>query len=594
MIFNSSLSRPIGIALAFIVACALVIAATTNSYAQLIATLVAIWAVLGISWNILGGFAGLVSFGHAAFFGLGAYTVGILAEHWGISPWIGLAMSALVGAMAGVVIGAITLRLKGTYFTLAMLAYPLALLYLFEWAGFSELVIPMDRDSPWRSLQFADGRVPALICLALLATCLIVAIVVERSRFGLALVAIRQNELAASAAGLPVLRWKMRAVALSGSMAGLAGGLYAAVLLVLTPHSVFGVHVSSQALIVTMFGGLASVWGPVIGSILLIPATEFLYAHFGAAIPGIQGLILGSAIVCVILLMPNGVYWAIADRLPRRAAGRLPVEAPRPAAAAPATPETRAPGSPATGGEPMLEIEGISIAFGGIRALSDVSLGIRAGEIVGVIGPNGAGKTTLFNAVSGFVRPTAGRIRLNGRALCGLKVHEICHAGLGRTFQTVRAFPRLSLLENVVVGSFLREATNADAIAAAQDALRLVGLSGRCEVRASELTNCELRLMELARAVSGRPRLILMDESFAGLSSADIDQMIPVIRKLRDEGTTIVIIEHTMHAMMKLVDRLVVLDRGAIIADGAPAQVIANATVIEAYLGRKWVQHAEA
>ena len=578
--------RPSAVAVAAVLAFgALVVGFTHDSYALLILTLVPIWAVMGISWNVLGGYAGLVSFGHAAFFGLGAYTLGIAYHDFGITPWIGWVLAGVVGALAGFVVGIVTFRLKGHYFSLAMLAYPLALLHIFEWAGWTELSLPMQRQSPAAYMQFADPRIPALIALALMGAALWVSLSIERSRFGLALIAIRQNELAARTAGVAVLRWKLAAIAVSGAMAGLAGGLYAVVLLVITPHSAFGMLVSAQALIVTMFGGLGSAWGPVIGAAILVPLSELLYATFGARLPGIQGVVFGLAIIVIILVRPQGLFWAARDRFARRR--DLPA---LPAAGSVAWAGT---GQGATG-RSLLIADGLSVQFGGLKALADVSLSVRAGEILGIIGPNGAGKTTLFNALNGIITPSSGTVSYDGRRLSGLPPEAICALGIGRTFQTVRSFPRLTLLENVVVGAFVRHRDNASALAAAKAALVRTGLSDRASAPASTLTNRELRLMELARALAGGPGLILMDESFAGLSTDDIEAMLPLLRKLRDEGLTIVIIEHTMQAMVRLADRFLVLDHGVVIADGMPQDVVRDREVIAAYLGKRWAEHAAA
>ena len=578
--------RPAAVAVAAVLAFgALVVGFIHDSYALLILTLVPIWAVMGISWNVLGGYAGLVSFGHAAFFGLGAYTLGIAYHDFGITPWIGWALAGVVGALAGFVVGIVTFRLKGHYFSLAMLAYPLALLHIFEWAGWTELSLPMQRQSPAAYMQFADPRIPALIALALMGAALWVSLSIERSRFGLALIAIRQNELAARTAGVAVLRWKLAAIAVSGAMAGLAGGLYAVVLLVITPHSAFGMLVSAQALIVTMFGGLGSAWGPVIGAAILVPLSELLYATFGARLPGIQGVVFGLAIIAIILVRPQGLFWAARDRFARHR--NLPA---LPAAGSVAW----AGAGQEAAGRPLLVADGVSVQFGGLKALADVSLSVKAGEILGIIGPNGAGKTTLFNALNGIITPSSGTVSYDGRRLSGLPPEAICALGIGRTFQTVRSFPRLTLLENVVVGAFVRHRDNASALAAAKAALVRTGLSDRASAPASTLTNRELRLMELARALAGGPGLILMDESFAGLSTDDIEAMLPLLRKLRDEGLTIVIIEHTMQAMVRLADRFLVLDHGVVIADGMPQDVVRDREVIAAYLGKRWAEHAAA
>ncbi|MCO5091014.1 branched-chain amino acid ABC transporter ATP-binding protein/permease [Bosea sp. (in: a-proteobacteria)] len=572
---------------------ALAIGLTSNSYIQLILTLVSVWAMLGLSWNILGGYAGLVSFGHAAFFGLGAFTVVILGRDYDISPWLSLPLAAVIGAGAGCLLGGITFRLTGPYFSLAMLAYPLALLPIFEWAGWTEMAMPMKRENAALYMQFSDGRVMALICLAFLGLCLAISLWIERSRFGLCLTAIKQNELAARAAGVATLRWKLYAITISGAMAAVAGALYSVVLLVVSPHSVFGMLISAQALIIPMFGGIGSAWGTIIGAATLVPLSEALHALIGDKLSGIQGVVYGIAIILVVLLRPQGLYWAIRDALAgvfaRSGEQDLPAvpDIPPP----PPVPIGTGTGSAAAG--PLLSVKDVSVQFGGLKAISDVALSVQQGEILGIIGPNGAGKTTLFNVLSGLVTPKSGSITFAGEDLSGKTPEAVCAAGIARTFQTVRSFPRLSLFDNVLIGAYVRHRDDDEAAAAAAAALRRVGLQDRMAAPASTLTNRELRLMELARALAGQPRLILMDESFAGLASEDIETMLPLLRSLRDEGLTIVIIEHTMQAMVRLSDRLVVLDHGVVIASGPPKEVVRQQDVIVAYLGRKWAQNAE-
>src|SRR6516165_7038494 len=295
----------------------------TSSYYQLMLTLVPIWAVMGLSWNILSGYTGLVSFGHASFFGLGAYTVTIALVRYDLSPWLGIPVGMLIGAVAGVLIGYPTFRLRGHYFALAMLAYPLALLYVFSWLGYQEVALPMKREAPHWYMQFADFRVYTGLAVALLAAAMLLSLAIERSRFGLSLLAVKQNEPAAEAAGVDTLAWKMRAIVLSGAVAAAAGGLYAVVLLVVTPESVFGMLTSAQALSVTLFGGVGTFWGPVIGAAVLIPLSEALQAKLGDVLPGIQGVVFGAAIILVILLAPEGIFWRVRDRLPRRAPLRM-------------------------------------------------------------------------------------------------------------------------------------------------------------------------------------------------------------------------------------------------------------------------------
>ena len=553
-----------------------------NSYYQLMLTLVPIWAAMGLSWNLLSGYTGLISFGHAAFFGLGAYTVTIALVKFDITPWLGIPLGMIVGAVAGIMIGYPTFRLRGHYFALAMLAYPMALLYVFVWLGYQEVPLPMKREKPAFYMQFSDYRVYIALAVGLLVVSLLISLAVERSRFGMSLTAIKQNEAAAEAAGIDTLAWKMRAIMLSGAVAAAAGGLYAVVLLVVTPESVFGVLTSAQALTIALFGGVGILWGPLIGAAILIPLSETLQAHLGDVIPGIQGVVYGIAIILVVLLAPEGVFWRVRDRFQRPyAPGAVPATplAPHIVTAAPA---------PAPPRKPILAVSGISKSFGGLRAVTNVSFEIGDGEIVGIIGPNGAGKTTLFNLLNGFLQADSGKVVFAGHELIGLKPNRVCRLGVGRTFQVARAFPRLSVLNNVVVGAYATTTNDADAFAAASAALAQVGLIGRSDASAGRLTNKELRLMELARALAGRPRLLLMDEPLAGLASQEIEDMLAVIRSLAAHGMTIVIIEHTMRAMVRLAERFVVLDHGAILAVGQPSEIISNGGVIEAYLGKKW------
>jgi ABC-type branched-subunit amino acid transport system ATPase component/ABC-type branched-subunit amino acid transport system permease subunit len=556
----------------------------TNSYYQLMLTLVPIWAVMGLSWNLLSGYTGLISFGHAAFFGLGAYTVTIALVQFDITPWIGIPLGMVVGTVAGIVIGYPTFRLRGHYFALSMLAYPMALLYVFVWLGYQEVPLPMKREAPGFYMQFSDYRVYIALAVGLLVVSLLISLAVERSRFGMSLTAIKQNEPAAEAAGIDTLAWKMRAIMLSGAVAAAAGGLYAVVLLVVTPDSVFGVLTSAQALIVALFGGVGTLWGPLIGAAILIPLSETLQAQLGDVIPGIQGVVYGIAIILVVLLAPEGIFWRVRDRFQRPYAGgavpMIPVALPIVAAApGPAPPRNR---------KPILAVSGISKSFGGLKAVANASFEVSDGEIVGIIGPNGAGKTTLFNLLNGFLHADSGKVVFAGRELIDLKPNRICRLGVGRTFQVVRAFPRLSVLNNVVVGAYATTTNDSNAFAAASAALAQVGLIGRSDAIAGGLTNKELRLMELARALAGRPRLLLMDEPLAGLASQEIEDMLAVIRALAAQGMTVVIIEHTMRAMVRLAERFVVLDHGAILAVGHPREIINDEGVIEAYLGKKW------
>jgi branched-chain amino acid transport system permease protein len=351
---------------------------------------------------------------------------------------------------------------------------------------------------------------------------------------------------------------------------------------------VFGLLVSAQPVVLTLFGGMAALWGPAIGAAILVPLAELLNVQLGNFLPGIQGVVYGAAIIIIMISAPEGLFWTVRDRLLRH---RAPPAAPAPVLEA--FPAHRAGvATPADG--PLLHVEGLSKTFGGLRAVSEVGLSIASGEILGIIGPNGAGKTTLFNLLNGVLPADSGRATLGGEPLLGRAVHRVCRMGIGRTFQVVRSFPRLSLIDNVVVGAYGAGLADREAIASAVAALARVGLQRQGGTQAGQLTNKELRLMELARALAGRPRLLLLDETLAGLGRDECNEVLDVLARLREEGMTIAIIEHTMHAMMRIADRFVVLDHGRVLASGRPREVVEDHAVIEAYLGKKWLERQHA
>jgi branched-chain amino acid transport system permease protein len=571
----------------------------TNSYYQLMLTLVLVWASFGLSWNILSGYTGLVSFGHAAFFGIGAYTTALGQIHFDLSPWLLIPVATVLGALAGLLIGIPTFRLRGVYFALSMLAYPLALLYVFEWLGYQEVTLPMKRESPAAYMQFADHRIYTLLALLLLAVVVLITRMVEQSRFGMALLSIKQNEAAAEAAGINTLKWKLYAITLSGAIASAVGAFYAVVLLVVTPVSVFGMLVSAQALTVTLFGGVGTLWGPVIGSAILIPTAEILHAELGHIIPGIQNVIYGVAIVILILVAPEGMFWKARDFVYRRwphlvttAPDALAATAAAPCSGTKLAEPSLAPVS--DNAAPILSVRGLSKSFGGLKAVQNVGFDVSRGSILGIIGPNGAGKTTAFNLLNGFLPPDAGQIMLDGRDVTRRKPYQLCAAGVGRTFQVMRPFARMTVADNVVIGAYVRADTDAEARRLAADAIARVGLVPYAHRLAGELTTRELRLMELARALAGQPRILLLDETLAGLGHTEAEELIGIIRRLAQDGITIVIIEHTMQAMVRLVDRFVVLDHGAVLVEGSPESVTRDPRVIEAYLGKKWTAYAKS
>ena len=408
-------------------------------------TLVLVWASFGLSWNMFSGYTGLISFGHAAFFGLGAYTTALGQIYFDLSPWLLIPIAAMLGGLAGLLIGYPTFRLRGHYFALAMLAYPLAILYVFEWLGYQELTMPIKRDKPIAYMQFSDPRLYTLIALVMLIGTIVLTRAVERSRFGMALIAIKQNEAAAEAAGIDTLaleaardhperRDRRRGRRFLRRRA--AGGDAA----IGVRHAGFGAGADRRDVRRRRHGlGAGDRRGDPDSARRNPPgrSSDAASRHPGRHLrpchhlrdPGRAG---GNVLEGARHLAPAR---SCDSRRPRRPMRRRPQRVTQLPVPARRDPTGREPARCHPGGAQSVEI--LRRPEGGPGR----QLRAARKEILGIIGPNGAGKTTLFNLLNGFLRPDAGEVLLDGRDMVGLKPHELCEAGVGRTFQIMRPFP---------------------------------------------------------------------------------------------------------------------------------------------------------
>lgn len=559
--------------------------------------------LLALGWNLAGGYAGQPAFGHGAFFGLGAYVTVLLAIHFAVPPIVGIWAGAAVGMLAAFIVGTVSLRFREIYFALASTAFPLILGTLFTYFGLQEVSFPFKLHAGVLFLGFGSEQLQVAIGGTAVLAAVLLSAVVERSRLGLLLRTIRADERAAAACGVAVWPLKVGVLVLSAGVSAVAGALYAVSVLVITPDSFFGLLLSLAPAIFTLVGGSGTVLGPVIGAGLLVPLQNVIIGNFGAAIPGIAPLVYGVAVVIVVLAFPGGIYSQIlrlepmARRVLRRsaAAGAAAVATTTPNGLSPAAVGADHPQAASRPGPlgNILEIAGVTKSFGGLEVLKDVSFEVRNGEILGVIGPNGAGKTTLFDIVSGFVRADEGSVKLQGKELLGLPSHRVCRAGLGRTFQTPRLFWGLTVRETVAVAAQAR--MSSDRVPSAiDDALGVMKLSPLAAAPVEKLTTGEVRRLELARAVVGRPDVVLLDEFLGGIGVEEAQLVLNGLRAVRERGSTIVAIEHTMHAMAAFVDRFVVLNLGRVCAEGTASEISSNPEVLEAYLGARWMRRVSS
>ena len=471
----------------------LIVSQFTDYYLSRLAALAAFWAAIGMSWNLIGGYAGQLSLGHAAFVGLGGYVALALQQGFGIAPWVGLLPSTVVAALAALAIGVPTLRLSGIYFALATLAYPLILQLLFTYWGYQEALIPAHPESPFLYMQWRDNRWYALIFGTIVVLCWIGTLRLERSRWRYLLTAVREDEAAASAVGVNTWLVKLWAFVTSAAIAGLLGVVYAQMLFVVTPDTMFGIGVSVQALVVTLVGGIGHPAGPLLGTLITVPMAQAFDAQF-SSISGAAQLVYGFVLIVVILLIPRGLIEALKGvdapwlkRLGQFFASGAGGEIVLPPAIATVNRSAPAASTLPAGGGVLLRAENLSKRYGGVVALKSFSLDVREHEFIGIVGPNGAGKTTLFDLLTGFQRPTAGRLSLRGEDVIGWPPYRLARVGMRRTFQIPRPFGRLSVYENVMLGGIIGAADEGALTEAVWTSLHAVDLANLANRTADSL-----------------------------------------------------------------------------------------------------------
>lgn len=576
-----------------------------------------IYGLAAIGLSLLMGLAGQVSLGHAAFFAVGAYTHAILITSYQVHGLLAAGAAVVVAMLVALLVGIPLLRLRGHFLALATLGLGIIVSVvareLAVTGGTSGIFgIPKPEinarvyDTPQ---EFFWLMTPVVVVGLLLARNLV------RSRTGRALSAVNDSEVAAECLGVNTFALRLRVFILSAGYAGLAGVFYAYWLAVISPEAA-GFELSVQMLLMVVLGGLGTVWGAITGAIIVQGLDEGMRVLIPQIIPGATGEVqlvgFGVVLVLVIVLLPGGLA-QLADMVRARLHGRR-VE--RPVAGQISTPESDGAdganggdGAPYLGdvldpaqiperGSLVLSVRDLTKRYGGVTAVSEVSLDVHAGEILALIGPNGAGKTTCFNMISGVLAPTGGTIEVRGRRVEGRRPHVVAALGATRTFQNLQVFGSSTVLGNVAVARHLRSRSGVvrgmlslarreecEIERIARVAVAAMGLAGDADRLVKDLPFGRQRQVEVARALALSPMLLLLDEPMAGLSGPERDGLAALLRRTRDAGVAVILVEHDVDAVMALADRVAVMDDGRLIALGSPSAVRQDPAVIAAYLG---------